>query len=81
MIDARRGRLQDLELICDIIAVLTLRAIGQEARTLPAAIEKIQRFNRFHFGYEVDPDYPDLLLRRSTILGLDKRLSRSLGGR
>ena len=77
-IDTRRGRLQDLELVCDIIAVLTLRAIGQEALALPAGIEKIQRFNRFHFGYEVDPDYPDVLLRRSIILELDKRLSYSL---
>ena len=27
----RRDQLQDLELVCDIIAVLTLNAIGQEA--------------------------------------------------
>ena len=76
-IDARRSRLQDLELVCDIIAVVTLRAMGQEALTLPAVIEKIQRFNRFHFGYETDPDYPEVLLRRSVILALEKRLLRS----
>jgi len=78
-IDTRRGRLQDLELVCDIIAVLTLRAVGQEALALPAVIEKILRFNWSHFGYEMDPAYPDFLLRRSIILSLDKRLSRSLG--
>jgi hypothetical protein len=76
-IDARRSRLQDLELVCDMIAVVTLRTIGQEALTLPAVIEKIQRFNRFHFGYEPDPDYPEVLLRRSVILALEKRLPRS----
>ena len=73
-IDARRARLQDLELVCDIIAVVTLHALGQEALTLPAVIEKIQRFNRFHFGYETDPDYPEVLLRRSVILAFEKRL-------
>ena len=72
----RRSRLQDLELVCDILAVMTLRAIGQEARSLPAAIEKLQRFNRFHFGYEVDPDYPDVMLRRSIVLAVEKKISR-----
>ena len=58
----RRGRLQDLELVCDIIAVMTLSAIGQEARSLPGAIEKFARFNTDHFGCELDgsglPDLP-----------------------
>ena len=77
----RRSRLQDLELVCDILAVMTLRAIGQEARSLPAAIEKLQRFNRFHFGYEVDPDYPDVMLRRSIVLAFEKKISRIAGRR
>jgi Peptidase family M48 len=77
----RRSRLQDLELVCDIIAVMTLRAIGQEARSLPAAIEKLQRFNWFHFGHEVDPDYPDVTLRRSIVLAVDKKISRIAGRR
>ena len=72
----RRSRLQDLELVCDMIAVMTLRAIGQEARSLPAAIEKLQRFNRFHFGYEEDPNYPDVMLRRSIVLAFEKKISR-----
>ena len=77
----RRRRLQDLELVCDILAVMTLRAIGQEARSLPAAIEKLQRFNRFHFGYKVDPDYPDVMLRRSIVLAFEKKISRIAGRR
>ena len=78
----RSGRLQDLELVCDIIAVMTLSAIGQEARSLPAAIEKLARFNTDHFGWEIDgPDYPTSLLRRSVILALEKRLSRVAGPR
>jgi hypothetical protein len=74
----RRSRLQDLELVCDIIAVMTLRAIGQGARSLPAAIEKLQRFNWFHFGYETDPDYPDAMLRRSVVLAVEKRVARGV---
>ena len=71
------GRLQDLELVCDIIAVMTLHAIGQEAWSLVAGIEKLLRFDRFHFGREMDyPDYPSPLLRRSVALALEKKISR-----
>jgi Peptidase family M48 len=78
----RRGRLQDLELVCDIIAVMTLSAIGQKARSLPAAIEKLARFNTDHVGWEIDhPDYPTSLLRRSVILALEKRMLRVAGPR
>ncbi len=73
----RRDQLQDLELVCDIIAVLTLNAIGQEAGwALSGAIEKFARFNHAHFGSELDhPDYPTSLLRRSVMLALEKKLS------
>lgn len=78
----RSGRLQDLELVCDIIAVLTLRAIGQEASTLAAGIERLSRFNHFHVGSEMDhPDYPTSLLRRSVMLGLEKRIFQAEGPR
>ena len=78
--EGRSGRLQDLELICDIIAVLTLRAIGQDAWSLVAGIEKLLRFNHFHFGSEIDnPEYPSPLLRRSVVLALEKRISRVAG--
>jgi hypothetical protein len=80
--EGRSGRLQDLELVCDVIAVMTLHAIGQEARSLPAAVEKILRFNHFHFGDDIDdPQYPSPLLRRSVALALEKRISRGVARR
>jgi Peptidase family M48 len=75
--EGRTGRLQDLELVCDIIGVITLRAIGQGAWSLVAGIEKILRFNHFHFGREIDaPEHPSPLLRRSVVLALEKSISR-----
>jgi hypothetical protein len=66
--------LQDLELICDIIAVMNLHAIGQKASSLVAGIEKLLRFERFHFGTDMDsPDYPSPVLRRSLVLALEKK--------
>ncbi len=80
--EGRSGRLQDLELVCDIIAVMTLRSIGQEAGSLVAGIEKLLRFNHFHFGSQIDdPDYPSALLRRSVMLTLEKRISLVAGRR
>jgi predicted Zn-dependent protease len=80
--EGHSGRLQDLELVCDIVAVMTLRAIGQEAWSLVAGIEKLLRFNRFHFGSEFDnPEYPSPLLRRSVVLALEKRILRVAGRR
>jgi Peptidase family M48 len=76
------GRLQDLELVCDIIAVITLRAIGQDASTLVAGIEKLLRFDRLHFGGDMEPvEYPSPLLRRSVVLGLEKRIRRGAAER
>ena len=80
--EGRSGRLQDLELVCDIIAVVTLHAIGQDARSLASAVERILRFNHFQFGSEMDdPQYPSPLLRRSVALELEKRISRVAGRR
>ena len=56
--EGRTGRLQDLELVCDIIAVVNLHAIGQKAWSLVAGIEKLLWFDRFHFGGIDNPDYP-----------------------
>jgi hypothetical protein len=79
--EGRIGRLQDLELVCDIIAVITLRDIGREAGSLVAGIEKISRFNHFHFGSEIDdPEYPSPLLRRWVVRALEKRILRVGGG-
>jgi Peptidase family M48 len=78
MAEGRRGRLQDLELVCDIVAVVTLRALGQKAWSLATGIEKLLRFNHFRFGSEIDhPEYPSPLLRRSTMLALEESLLRA----
>jgi hypothetical protein len=75
-------RLQALELVCDIIAVIRLRAIGQDASTLAAGIEKLSRFNHFRLGGEIDhPDYPPSLLRRSVTLGLERDILLAEGRR
>jgi Peptidase family M48 len=80
--EGRRERLQDLELVCDIIAVTTLRAIGQDAWSLAAGIEKLVRFNNFHFGTAIDnPDYPSPLLRRSVMRKIDEKISRAAARR
>lgn len=75
--EGRDGRLHDLELVCDIIAVMTLHAAGQESAPLVSAIEKLLRFNHSRFGTDMeDPQYPSSLLRRSVVLKLEKRVSR-----
>lgn len=79
MAEGRSGRLQDLELVCDIIAVITLHAIDQKAFSLVAGIEKIVRFDRAYFGSLEYPDYPTPLLRRSVVLRLEQKISRASG--
>jgi len=80
--EGNSGRLQDLELVCDIIAVMNLHAIGQQASSLVGGIEKLLRFDRFHFGSEMDyPDYPSPLLRRSVVLTLEKRVLQAAARR
>lgn len=75
--DGDHKRLQDLELVCDIIAVMTLRAIGQDASPLVAAIEKVTRFNRARFGSAInEATYPSVARRRSVALALDARVRR-----
>jgi hypothetical protein len=62
------GRLQDLELVCDIIAATTLRASGREASPLVSGIEKIGRFNASRFGAaRNEGNYPSVARRRSVI--------------
>jgi Peptidase family M48 len=76
------GRLQDLELVCDIIGVVTLYTIGQKASSLVAGIEKILRSYPVRFGREMEhPDYPSFVLRRSVVLGLEQKISRAAGPR
>lgn len=82
MAAGRSERLQELELVCDIIAVVTLHAIGQKASSLVAGIEKLLLFERYHFGRDMEhPDYPSPLLRRSAVLRLEQRILDGAGGR
>ena len=58
-------RLQELELMCDAIAVVMLRRVDAEVSALTMAIEKIIRFNRRRLGTAVnEEDYPTLAQRR-----------------
>jgi len=61
-------RLQDIELVCDIVAVTTLRGIGQDASRLVSGIEKIGRFNASRFGRaRNEGSYPSVARRRAVI--------------
>lgn len=55
-------RLQDLELMCDAIAVVMLRRVDVEVSALTMAIEKIMRFNRGRLAVD-EADYPTLAQR------------------
>ena len=71
--DARR--LQDLELVCDIVATVTLRSLGMDAASLIAGLEKMSAFNRRELGAAVnDSNYPTLDVRRAAVVGLARRL-------
>jgi hypothetical protein len=68
-------RLRDLELVCDVIAVMTLRAIGEEPSSLVTAIEKVTLFNRVRLGTADNEDsYPTVAQRRSVALSLGSRV-------
>jgi len=58
-------RVQELELMCDAIAIVTLRRLDVEASPLMTALEKIIRFNRERLGIALnEADYPTLAQRR-----------------
>ena len=70
-------RLQDLELVCDIIAVTILRGIGQSTSPLIAGIEKISRFNTAHLGTAFNQhSYPSLDRRRSVIRAVSRNAAK-----
>jgi len=59
-------RLKELELVCDAIAVVTLRGLGSNPSMLVDALEKIDRFNRARFGRAANKtSYPTLAERRA----------------
>jgi ferric-dicitrate binding protein FerR (iron transport regulator) len=73
-----KRRLRDLELVCDVIAVMTLRAIGEAPTSLVTAIEKITLFNRVRLGHADNEDsYPAVAQRRSVALSLGSRVPRA----
>ena len=49
--------LQELELYCDGVAILTLSRTGIDPSRLLTGLEKIGRFNRQRFGRALDEDY------------------------
>ena len=64
--------LQDLELICDILAVVTLRTVAQDGSALITGIEKLVRFNRTRFGTaDHESRYPSLARRRAVIRAVE----------
>jgi len=59
-------RLKELELVCDAIAVVTLRQLGMDPSRMIDAMEKIARFNRERFGAATsEKNYPTLGERRA----------------
>lgn len=65
----KRARRQ-LELQCDGIGALTLLAMGQEPMRLPAALEKLQRFNEERGGVLNLEVYPTLRQRERLVAAL-----------
>src|SRR5262245_20695885 len=58
-------RLQELELMCDAIAIVTLRRVDVDVSALTTAVEKIVRFNHRRLGTAVNEgDYPTLAQRK-----------------
>jgi hypothetical protein len=74
--DNDRSRLQTLELLCDGVAIVTLRRAGIAPDRLISAIEKIVSHNRRRFGAaRNEGDYPTIGERRC----FSRRLLRWLG--
>jgi hypothetical protein len=62
------GRLRELELICDAIAVRTLVHLGRRPERLQTAIEKTSWYNRERLGVALNEgDYPSLKERKQVL--------------
>ena len=73
----RHAQLQELELRCDGIAVITLLDLGLDPALLTAAIGKIEMFN-FRLGPAADAaEYPPRSLRERFIQSLAERRRRA----
>ena len=63
---ADQKRLRELELVCDAIAIVTLRELGMDASGLIDVLDKIGRFNREHLGTTInETNYPTIAERRA----------------
>ena len=61
-------RLRELELVCDAIAISTLRRIGVAPERLESATEKVFSYNRERLGVALNNgNYPSLKARRQLI--------------
>ena len=70
-------RLQELELICDAIAIMMLHRLDIDASQLMRGIEKISRFNRERFGTAINEgDYPTVARRREFVRALTTWIAR-----
>lgn len=76
--DDDRSLLQTLELLCDGLAIVTLRRAGIDPKRLTSALEKIVRYNRDRFGAALnEDDYPAIGERRRFAGRLIEWLGRS----
>ena len=77
--DHDRLRLQTLELLCDGLAIVTLRRAGMDPKRLNSALEKIFRYNRDRFGAALnEDDYPAIGERRRFAIRLIEWLGREV---
>jgi len=77
---ADRKRLNELELICDAIAAVTLRQLGMDPFRVIDAIEKVSRFNRQRFGSALnEKNYPTLATRQAFARDIQQWLRDSSG--
>ena len=76
--DDDRRRLRTLELLCDGLAIVTLRRAGMDAARLTSALDKVLRYNRHRFGAALNEDhYPAIGVRRDFARRLVEWLDRS----
>lgn len=78
--DGDRSRLHTLELLCDGLAIVTLRRAGTDPGRLTSALEKVSRYNRDRFGAaRNEEDYPAIGERRKFARRLVKWLGSPTG--
>jgi hypothetical protein len=69
--------LQEMELLCDGIAVMTLRALGRTAESLVTAVTKMTRYNERRGATASAGAYVSLKDRRDFIEGVSALLDRA----